>query len=198
MHERVGLAPKWYIGTYSKYLSGVLPEIWRVFDGDRQPGHAGMPASGGTQKFMEACQALLKIVLLDMQQAVLALREYSEKVFASIPDSLLVLSSALRVLSVNHPFLERFGLSMDAIQGRHLLDVLEADGLRGRVLEALATGVAQHGILFRMGGAGSNNLKPARVTLTGIGTGRKHSDAECVGNHSDPAGVECAWHTDFD
>ena len=189
-HERVGLEPKWYIGAYSKYLSGLLPEIWRVLDGDRQAGHAGMPPTGGNaQKFLDACQALLKVVLLDMQlaidtyiyadrQAVLALREYSEKVFASIPDSLLVLSSALRVLSVNHTFLERFGLSMDAIKGRHLLEVLKADGLRGRALEVLATGVAQHGILFSMGVAGSNDLNPARVTLTGIRLAEEEEEEE--------------------
>ena len=29
VHQRIGLEPKWYIGAYSKYLSGLLPELWR-------------------------------------------------------------------------------------------------------------------------------------------------------------------------
>ena len=165
-HQRVGLAPGWYLGAYSKYLAGLLPELWQRLGKD-------------PEAFVATCQALIKIVLLDMglaidtyiqadRQTILALKEYADIVFASIPDGLLVLSPALTVLSANRAFLERLGLAEEAVRGRYLMEVLAADGLRGRALEVLATGVAQHDVLFSMGPAGSDERKPVRVTLTGI------------------------------
>ena len=165
-HQRVGLAPEWYLGAYSKYLAGLLPEIWQRLGKD-------------PETFVVTVQSLVKIVLLDMglaidtyiqadRQTILTLKEYADIVFASIPDGLLVLSSDLAVLSANRAFLKRFGLTEEAVRGRYLMEVLAADGLRGRALEVLATGVAQHDVLFTMGPAGGDERKPVRVTLTGI------------------------------
>ncbi|MHB1271287.1 MAG: EAL domain-containing protein [Rhodanobacter sp.] len=165
-HQRVGLAPEWYLGAYSKYLAGLLPEIWQRLGKD-------------PEDFVVTVQSLIKIVLLDMglaidtyiqadRQTILTLKEYADIVFASIPDGLLVLSSDLAVLSANRAFLERFGLTEEAVRGRYLMEVLAADGLRGRALEVLATGAAQHDVLFSMGPADGDERKPVRVTLTGI------------------------------
>lgn len=166
VHQRVGLAPEWYLGAYSKYLAGLLPELWQRLGKD-------------PEAFVATCQTLIKIVLLDMglaidayaqadRQTILTLKEYADIVFASIPDGLLVLTSDLAVLSANRAFLERFGLTEEAVRGRYLMEVLAADGLRGRALEVLATDVAQHDVLFSMGPAGGDGRKPVRVTLTGI------------------------------
>ena len=57
VHQRIGLEPKWYIGAYSKYLSGLLPELWRLLHRD-------------PQKFLDTYRALQKVVLLDMGLAI--------------------------------------------------------------------------------------------------------------------------------
>jgi diguanylate cyclase (GGDEF)-like protein/PAS domain S-box-containing protein len=165
-HQRVGLAPEWYLGAYSKYLAGLFPEIWQRFGED--------PTA-----FMATCQALIKIVLLDMglaidtyiqadQQTILTLKEYADIVFANIPDGLVVLSSNLTILSANRAFLKRFELTEEAAHGSYLMDVVAADGLRGRALEVLATGIAQHDVPFSMGLADASERIPMSVTLTGI------------------------------
>ena len=166
VHQRIGLTTQWYLGAYNKYLSGLLPELWQQLGGD-------------PEAFVATCQALIKIVLLDMglaidtyiqadRQTILTLKEYADIVFASIPDGLLVLSPDLTVLSANRTLLERFGFTEEAVRGRYLMEVLAADGLQGRALEVLATGVVQHDVLFSMGPAGGDERKPVRVTLTGI------------------------------
>ena len=176
VHQRVGLAPQWYLGAYSKYLAGLLPELWQRLGKD-------------PEAFVATCQALIKIVLLDMglaidtyiqadRQTILALKEYADIVFASIPDGLLVLSPNLIVLSANRAFLERFELTGKAVCGRYLMEVFAADGLRGRALEVLATGVAQHDVLFSMGPAGGDARKPVRVTLTGIRLAEEEEEEE--------------------
>ncbi|BBP03013.1 EAL domain-containing protein [Sulfuriferula plumbiphila] len=175
-HQRAGLAPAWYLGGYSKYLAGLFPELWQRLGKD-------------PEAFVATCQALIKIVLLDMglaidtyiqadRQTILTLKEYADIVFASIPDGLLVLSPDLTVLSANRAFLERLGLTEEAVRGRYLMEVLAADGLRGRALEVLATGVAQHDVLFSMGPAGSDERKPVRVTLTGIRLAEEEEEEE--------------------
>ncbi|MHB1098002.1 MAG: EAL domain-containing protein [Burkholderiales bacterium] len=175
-HQRIGLLPEWYIGAYSKYLCGLIPEIWKQL--------------GNThQAFIPTCLSLIKIVLLDMslaidtyieadRQTIRSLKEYAEVVFTSIPDGLLVLSSKLAVLSANQAFLERFGFTSDSVQNRYLMDILTADGLRGRLLEVLATGVAQHNLSFMMGPVHSGERKPVRVTLTGIRLAEEEEEEE--------------------
>jgi diguanylate cyclase (GGDEF)-like protein len=56
-HERVGLAPKWYLGAYNKYLGLLVPRIGALLPHD--------PA-----KAQRMALALLKIVLFDMGLAM--------------------------------------------------------------------------------------------------------------------------------
>ncbi|MGN2391502.1 EAL domain-containing protein [Pelomicrobium sp. G1] len=165
-HQRAGLAPAWYLGAYGKYLSGLLPELWQRLG--KNP-----------ETFIASVRSLVKIVLLDMglaidtyieadRRAILALKEYAEKVFASLPDGLLVLSQELTILSANRSFLQQFGLEPEAVRNRRLTEVVAAEGLEARVREVLESGIAQHDVPFSMGAAGTRARKPVRVTLTGI------------------------------
>lgn len=176
VHHRIGLEPKWYLGAYNKYLGGLLPEIWQRLGKD-------------PEAFINACRALIKIVLLDMglaidtyiqadRQTILALREYAEMVFSSIPDGLLVLSPEFVILSTNRVFLKQFGLTAKAVRGRHLVEVLAAKGLKERALEVLTTGIAQHDVPFSMGTVGSDVRKLVRVTLTGIRLAEEEEEEE--------------------
>lgn len=165
-HQRVGLSPPWYLGAYGRYLAGLLPEIWQRLGQD-------------PQAFVATCQALVKIVLLDMglaidtyihadRQALLALREYAERVFESLPDGLVVLASNLTILSANRAFLERFRLKAQAIRGRLLHEVITAEGLEERLLEAKASGTTLRDLPFSLGPADSEARFPVRVTVAGM------------------------------
>lgn len=57
VHERLGLEPHWYIGAYCQYLSGLMPEVWKLL-GD-QP-----------ERFIATWQALQKLVLFDISLAM--------------------------------------------------------------------------------------------------------------------------------
>ncbi len=52
-HARIGLAPKWYVGAFRAYLSGMLDAVWT---------HSG----GRRDVFIPAFDALLKMALFDL------------------------------------------------------------------------------------------------------------------------------------
>jgi hypothetical protein len=56
-HERVGLAPEWYLGAYNKYLMLLVPKVRELCAGDEE-------------KIRETILALLKIVFFDMGLAI--------------------------------------------------------------------------------------------------------------------------------
>lgn len=52
-HQRIGLAPKWYLGAYCIYLNGLLTHVQELYPRDPERAHT-------------AFQALLKVVFFDM------------------------------------------------------------------------------------------------------------------------------------
>ena len=110
--------------------------------------------------------------LLDAQmrheRAIFNLKSYAEKIVASVPSGLLVLSADLRVLSANRSFLESFFLKHDEVQGQRLEEIVHADGLLPRIREVLLTGVAQHDILFELTLSRRRETRPVRITMSGI------------------------------
>ncbi|MDO9053539.1 MAG: protoglobin domain-containing protein, partial [Gallionella sp.] len=99
VHQHIGLEPKWYLGAYSKYLAGLLPELWQQLG--KEP-----------EAFVATCQALIKIVMLDMglaldtymqtdRDTILGLKRYAEDIIASLPAGLIVVNDTLKVRSVN-------------------------------------------------------------------------------------------------
>ena len=56
-HEQIGLSPHLYIGAYSQYLSGLLPEVWNLL-------------SDQPERFIATWQALQKLVLFDISLAM--------------------------------------------------------------------------------------------------------------------------------
>jgi diguanylate cyclase (GGDEF)-like protein/PAS domain S-box-containing protein len=84
-HQRIGLEPKWYIGAYRKYLAEMFDLLARQLRG--QP-----------ERFAAACDAVLKVVCLDMglaldtyfhasQQSVLQHRAYLEQANRRLQES---------------------------------------------------------------------------------------------------------------
>jgi diguanylate cyclase (GGDEF)-like protein/PAS domain S-box-containing protein len=159
-HQRIGLEPKWYIGAYSKYLAGLLPELWRLLGDD-------------PDKFLASYHALQKIVFLDMglaldtyihadRHAITSLKRYTEDIIASLPAGLVVMDRTLRALSVNRSFREMFGLKNgEDVAGRELEELLPLPDLRQQVQAVIASGMALHGINAEL------DARRLRLTIAG-------------------------------
>jgi PAS domain S-box-containing protein len=105
---------------------------------------------------------------ISQERAILSLRSYAEKIVASVPSGLLLLSADLRILSANRSFLESFYLRQKDVLGRPLHEVVRAEGLLEHAREVLRTGAAQHDILFDLMLATRQETRPVRITMTGI------------------------------
>jgi len=170
-HQRIGLEPKWYIGAYSKYLSGLLPTLWECLQGE-------------PQQFLDTCRALQKLVLFDMglaidtyiqadRRAIVGLKRYAENIIASLPAGLVVIDTSLTVLSVNRSFRELFGLrNGDELAGKAVEDVLPVPGLRREIEAVRASGVALHGLDAEVGD------KRLRLDISGIRLAEEEEEEE--------------------
>ena len=150
VHQRIGLAPHWYVGAYAVYLAELLPELRRVLDGD-------------PERTLAAVRALVKIVLFDItlaleayatadRAAVTALRELYEAMVCHLPAALVVLDPELRVVSANRRAEALLGRPHAEARGRALTDLLRDDALADRCREVLATGQAQGGVRWEAEG----------------------------------------------
>ncbi|MDO9011611.1 MAG: EAL domain-containing protein [Gallionella sp.] len=171
VHQHIGLEPKWYLGAYSKYLAGLLPELWQQLGED-------------PEAFVATCQALIKIVMLDMglaldtymqtdRDTILGLKRYAEDIIASLPAGLIVVNDTLKVRSVNRSFREMFGLKNgEDVSGRELEDILPLPDLRQQAQAVLAGGMALRGIDAALG------EKWLRLTITGIRLAEEEEEEE--------------------
>ena len=138
VHQRIGLAPKWYLGAYSHYLCTLMTYIWEA---------------GGTdpRTVIETMQALVKVVLFDVgltldtyhhvdRSTIAELQAYAQRLVTSIPSGLLVLSADLRVLFANRAFLEMVGASPDRVVGMPLEAFFPGVAWWDRVARVLGVG----------------------------------------------------------
>ncbi|WP_296949209.1 EAL domain-containing protein [uncultured Massilia sp.] len=145
VHERIGLAPKWYIGAYRKCLSDMLRTLWQRL-GDRP------------ELFPAACDAVLKVVCLDMglaldtyghagQRRLLQHQDHLEQVIDGMPAGLIVLDADCRILSMNKAMSDMLGVPTEALAERPLLEALiPSPELVERAAAALASGMPQDGV----------------------------------------------------
>ncbi len=171
IHQHIGLEPKWYLGAYSKYLAGLLPELWQQLG--KEP-----------EAFVATCQALIKIVMLDMglafdtymqtdRDTILGLKRYAEDIIASLPAGLIVVNDTLKVRSVNRSFREMFGLKNgEDVSGRELEDILPLLNLHQQAQVVLTSGIALRGIDAALG------EKWLRLTITGIRLAEEEEEEE--------------------
>ncbi len=171
VHQHIGLEPKWYIGAYSRYLVGLLPELWRLLGDD-------------PDKFLATHHALQKIAFLDMglaldtymqvdRHTILGLKRYAENIIASLPAGMLVVNDTLKVRSVNRSFREMFGLKNgEDISGRELEDLLPLPDLRQQAQAVLAGGMALRSLEAALG------EKWLRLTITGIRLAEEEEEEE--------------------
>lgn len=145
VHQKVGLDTQWYVGAYRKYLSQLMPILWRVLG--KKP-----------EFFLTVYDALLKVVCFDMglafdtyanadRQSIIQHQKYTEHIFRSMPSGLIVVDSDLRIYSVNPAMRKMLGLDDQAIvEGSPLYSLLNLPTLLASARDVLATGVEQTNI----------------------------------------------------
>jgi PAS domain S-box-containing protein len=105
---------------------------------------------------------------MKQERAIFNLKGYAEKIVASVPSGLLLLSADLRVLSANRSFLESFFLRRDEVMGRGLEDLVRAEGLVRRAREVMQSGTAQPDLPFELHLLHREETRRVRVTITSI------------------------------
>ncbi|RMX08610.1 EAL domain-containing protein [Corticibacter populi] len=117
VHADIGLSPSWHLSAYAHYLEQMLPML------ARQLGEASQP-------LIPALQALLKIMLLDIELAISAyikqrdaiigeLHDY-RTVFAQLPFATMVIDQDLVVHFANQAFEKLFDIAVLDIEGQAL------------------------------------------------------------------------------
>lgn len=113
-HQRVGLKPEWYVGAYRLMLGELIPAALRVSQGDQN-------------RFLAITQALIKVVLLDIELAITAyfhadhekLRLFA-KVFESDLEAVLITDLRGKVIHASHMTEKISGYTAADLQGRPL------------------------------------------------------------------------------
>jgi PAS domain S-box-containing protein len=101
-------------------------------------------------------------------RAMTNLRSYADKIVASVPAGLLLLSEDLHVLSANRAFLESFRLREDEVLGRDLQQLVRSERLVRGAREVLAAGTTQQAGLYELYVYARRDTKPSRVTMSAI------------------------------
>src|SRR5262249_52837411 len=96
------------------------------------------------------------------------LRGCAEKIVATVPSGLLLLSTDLEILSVNPSFLESFRLREEDIVGHFLPDITRTEALIRRAHEVLESGGSQRDMLFDLHLSPCRETRPVLVTMSGI------------------------------
>jgi PAS domain S-box-containing protein len=105
---------------------------------------------------------------MKQERAIFNLKGYAEKIVASVPSGLLLLSADLRVLSANRSFLDSFFLRREEVMGRSLEELVRAEGLVRRAREVMQSGTAQHDLPFEFDVLHRQETRRVRVTITSI------------------------------
>ncbi len=149
VHQRVGLEPKWYIGAYRKYLTELLPVIWRL-------------CANNGEDFLAVYNALLKIIMLDMglaidtyfhadRRSLVELKAFSDQLLTCMPSGLLALSEDLHILLANTALVDMLGLDRQAVlQGTPMQDILPSAQLHNLALQCIAGDEHHHGAIIDM------------------------------------------------
>jgi two-component system cell cycle sensor histidine kinase/response regulator CckA len=108
---------------------------------------------------------------VEQQQQILKVQQYAQEIVDSVPAGLLVLSSDLRVLSTNRPFLKLFHMRSEDVLGRRLDEVIQAESPPYRVSSISESELAPQSVLLDITLPGKQEKRPARITITSVAHG---------------------------
>jgi diguanylate cyclase (GGDEF)-like protein len=203
-HQRVGLAPRWYLGAYSKYLALLLPKIGEFHRGDEE-------------KILATTSALLKVVFLDMGVAIdtyidadqQAIRHKAAQL-AALNQAAVAISSSLGLQELRDKILA-WGTSLTGCQATAI--VFHDEGSRG-FDQAHTRGLSEHfvkSMRFRDDGLAaqafrshspilSSDLSDSRHKLSGLAREEGIRSFICLplASHARPLGVLYFYRKDND
>jgi diguanylate cyclase (GGDEF)-like protein/PAS domain S-box-containing protein len=166
-HQRIGLEPKWYIGAYRKYLSGMMQLIWKASGGD-------------AQCFLESYDSLLKVVLFDIGLALESyfeaehknlqeLRDYADQIIYTMPNGLLVLDAELRLRTINPAAREMLELDdKESLEGHLLSHIISDPALDLAAQQVLAARRTSHSLVIKSPGKPLGRILIAALSTTMI------------------------------
>ncbi len=171
IHYRMGVEPKWYIGAYRKYLACLIR--W-------------LPREIGTgERFILVLDALLKMVLFDMEIALEAYHyedrraldeahAYAAQIVATRPLGIVVLDERLAIESANRAFCNLFGVLPEDLVGLELADdLVPVPGLARLAAQVRDEGLAVRDWLLRAEtGAGPRHFEVSIEKLRYHGASR--------------------------
>jgi diguanylate cyclase (GGDEF)-like protein/PAS domain S-box-containing protein len=131
-HQRIGLAPHWYIGAYRKYLATLLPRVAAVLE--EQPELVA-PAFGALAKM--ACFDLgvaLDTYIASDRAELNASEERFRAAFGQAAVGLAQLDANGHWLRTNHKLQQILGYSEAELAAMTLADLLHAEEQRGDML----------------------------------------------------------------
>lgn len=116
VHNKIGLTPRWYLGSYSVYMEALTPHFLRKFRFNRP-------------KLNRALCALYKIIQIDSELAIETyIRKASDERFVDYKGQIEAIGRSLGViefdldgiiLTANDNFLHTVGYTLDEIRGKH-------------------------------------------------------------------------------
>lgn len=163
-YQGIGLESKWYVGACRKYLSLLMPVLWQLSQGD-------------AEKFLPVCDALLKVIFLDMalvldtyahadSQEILQIKRYAEQIITSMPTGLMVLDTKLGIRSMNRAMCRMFGLSADnEVIGMPLSTLIPNHQLHESLEQLRADGGRQHKQIVAL--HGQNGIRRFEFNVSG-------------------------------
>lgn len=139
VHQMIALEPKWYVGAYRKYLSGLIPVLSMLFEDD-------------PHEFFPTYDAILKVICFDMVLAldtyfqadraeIVRVKNYAEQIIASMPSGLMVVDADLKIRSINRAMCSMFKVRQDTdVIGQSLTSVVWSRHLTERLKQSLMSG----------------------------------------------------------
>ena len=117
-------------------------------------------------------------------------RRYYQEIVAHLPVGLVIVSSELWLQSANRFFRQIFSLKAEEVSRRRLNEVLRVDDLNDGIAEVIATGSAQHNILYSPPGEASPRF--FRVSILPVRNWEDEMELEALVVFEDLTGIEQA------
>lgn len=161
-HERVGLAPKWYLGAYNMYLTQLVSKLQEYFSND-------------ATAFAETLRALVKIIFFDMGLAIDTYIHARERAIRAKAAQLEGLSNIAAMLTSSLDLREVLDQIMRRgaeLTGSKAACVAFYDSKTQRFTEWAMHGLTEHFVKhmsFRPGGLADEAFTTTTTTTTTVG-----------------------------
>lgn len=168
VHQRVGLTPKWYMSAYCKYLSEVMPLVFKHYAGDPKRG-------------LDSCRALLKVIFFDIglaldtyfhaeHKALMLAHSYTEQIVSNMPIGFIVLNGHGKIRLVNNAVLRMFNMVRNEVRlDKTLGQYLALAALDEKIYQVLKSKKHCNDFEFERADGDTNRTYLADISLAQMG-----------------------------